>query len=273
MEGRQWLRCESSLNIMGKTNDENLRAALEMADRMAPMLAHASRVQGNPRIVKRLLNVVRMRAAIARRRKMPLEESVIAKLALFERCTDLAATESLHDSINAAVGGKPELFTTLEAAGSEEEVKRIAPDAFQKHIPFVIEWARLEPKLAGIDLRPAVYLARETVPLRLAGATLSPKVVRAVETLLQTATISSKAAAEAIASLDGSEKVAAMEQIVGEMRRNPLWEKLRTDFRGSVLLARASPEAAKALARFLRSLPKRPPWMTTMLKDEVWFAD
>src|SRR5690606_7558283 len=100
----------------------------------------------------------------------------IAKLALFERCTDLAATEALHDAINAAAG-KPDLFTRLEAATSEEEVKQCAPEALQKYIPFVFEWSQLDPKLAGVDLRPAVYLARETVPLRLAGAAASPKVV------------------------------------------------------------------------------------------------
>jgi hypothetical protein len=264
---------DSSLQIIGKDTEDDLRSALEMADRMAPMLAHASMVQGNPRIVKRLLNVVRMRTSIARRRKMPLEESVIAKLALFERCTDIAATEALHDAINAAGTGKPDLFQALETAASDDDVKKAAPEPFQKHLAFIAEWVQLEPKLAGIDLRPAVYLARETVPLRLAGAATSPKALRAAETLLQTSTISSKAAAEAIGSLDGGEKVAAMDQVISEMRRNPAWEKVRPDFRGAVLLARASPEAAKALSRFLRSLPKRPPWMGTMLKTEAWFEE
>jgi hypothetical protein len=64
-----------------------------------------------------------------------------------------------------------------------------------------------------------------------------------------------------------------MDQVISEMRRNPAWEKVRPDFRGAVLLARASPEAAKALSRFLRSLPKRPPWMGTMLKSEAWFEE
>src|SRR5262249_16617608 len=148
--------------------------------------------------VKRLLNVVRMRTAIARKRKMPLDEAVIAKLALFERCTEAAATEFLHNQISAAPLGKPDLLTRLEFAETEADVSELLPDQWQKHADVVKEWLRLEPKLAGIDLRPAVYLARETVPLRLSAAALAPKVRVAVEALLQTATLSSRGAAEAI---------------------------------------------------------------------------
>ena len=264
---------ERTLEIVGRRDDEPLRLSLEMADRMAPMLAHATRVQGNPRIVKRLLNVVRMRASIARKRKMPLDETVIAKLALFERCTDMTATEALHDAINAAPAGKPALLQDLETAESEDEVKRQLPEAWQKHFAFIYEWVRLAPKLGGVDLRPAVYLARETVPLRLSSTALSPKALQAIESLLQTATISSKGAANAIAALDGGERVLVMEQLVGEIRKNATWDKVRSDFRGAVLLARSSPDAAKIFARFIRSLPKRPPWMNTLLKDDDWFEE
>jgi hypothetical protein len=48
-------------------------------------------VDGNPRIVKRMLNVVRLRSRIAERRKMPVDEQMVAKFALFERCVDPAA--------------------------------------------------------------------------------------------------------------------------------------------------------------------------------------
>lgn len=60
------------------------------------MLAQSAKVNGNPRIVKRMMNVVRMRASVAKRRTMNLDEAVIAKLALFERCTDVKATQALR---------------------------------------------------------------------------------------------------------------------------------------------------------------------------------
>ena len=261
---------EKTLDSVGRKDDEPLRHSLEMADRMAPMLAHATRVQGNPRIVKRLLNVVRMRVSIARKRKMPLDEAVIAKLALFERCTDTAATEALHDAINAASLGKPELLKDIEQAGTEDAIKAKVPEGWEKHLGFVAEWAQLDPKLAGIDLRPAVYLARETVPLRLSAAAVSPKVLRAVEALLKTPTMSSRAATLAIGTLEGAERIAAMEQLISEMRKNPEWSKIRSDFRGAVLLARNSPEGGKVLGRFVRALPERPTWMNPLIKDDAW---
>lgn len=261
---------DSVLQIVDRQNDESFRRALEMADRMAPMLAYAGRVQGNPRIVKRLMNVVRMRASIARKREMPLDEAVIAKLALFERCTDSAATELLHDTISMSPGGKSDLLRELEAAEGDEQLKTHMPDEWQKHFSVLKEWVQLEPKLAAIDLRPAVYLARETVPLRLAVGSVSPKVRHAIEVLAQTATISSKASADAIGTLDAPERVLAMEQIVREMRTDPVWDRARADVRGAVLLARSSPDAGKILGRFLRSLPKQPPWLAALIRTDPW---
>ena len=264
---------ETALDIVGCKDDEALRLSLELADRMAPMLAYSARVQGNPRTVKRLLNVVRMRASIARKRGMPLDETVIAKLALFERCTDSAATEALHDAINAAPSGRTDILKKLESATSDDELKSHLPEAWQKHLAFLRDWVQLEPKLAGIDLRPAVYLARETVPLRLSAAALSPKALRAVESLLRTATVSSKAARDAIDGLDEAEHVVVMEQLVREMRKNAVWDQVRPDFRGAILLARSSAEAGKILARFVRSLSRRPAWMTALIRHDDWIAE
>jgi hypothetical protein len=51
-----------------------------MADRMAPLLVASKRVGGNPRIVKRMLNTLRMRLSIAQRRNMPLVKHCWLKL-------------------------------------------------------------------------------------------------------------------------------------------------------------------------------------------------
>lgn len=261
------------LKVLDREQDAELRRNLEMADRMAPMLALSSRVNGNPRIVKRLMNVVRMRSSIAKKREMPLDEGVIAKLALLERCTDSLATEALHHAINFATNGKPDLLRDVEAAESEAELKQACPDAWQKHLSVVQDWVRLEPKLAGIDLRPAVYLARETVPLRLTASSLSSAAKHAIQELLQTGTVSSVVAKEAVAALDPAEHVTVMDQLVSEMRKNSDWEKTRPDVRGAVVLARASASAGAVFSRFIVALPKRPKWLNALIKDESWFSE
>lgn len=63
-----------------------------------------------------------------------------------------------------------------------------------------------------------------------------------------------------------------MDALVRDMRRNAEWMRSRDDFRGAVYLADASPGAASTLCRFIRSLdlPRRPPWMSTMLTGKTW---
>lgn len=72
--------------MTGEADDSNLALAFARADRIAPILANSPIIHGNPRIVKRLLNVVKMRSQIAKRRAMPLDEAIITKLVIFERC-------------------------------------------------------------------------------------------------------------------------------------------------------------------------------------------
>lgn len=257
------------MELLGSA-DSALREQIELGLRMAPMLAQSAKVSGNPRIVKRMMNVVRMRASVAKRREMNLDEAVIAKLALFERCTDGKATQALQHAVQTAAGGKPELFSKAEGAQSEAALRGILPEALVPHLPVLRDWFGLEPKLSGIDLRPAVYLSRETVPMRLRGSILSPATMAAVESILSTSSMSSVAAREAVADIDPAEVVAAMEEVISEIRKNTDWSKVRNDVRGAVVLARASPEAASKLSQYLGSLADRPKWLQPLIKNEDW---
>ena len=251
-----------------------LLASLGVADRIAPLLALSPGVLGNPRTVKRMLNVVRMRTSVARRRKMPLDEAMITKLALFERCTDSDATEDLHNLINISPSGKPVLITQLEKMKAGQKCPEL-PEHWAKHETFIVEWAKLEPALKDVDLRPAVYLARETVPLRIRSAAMSANASKAVATLLQVRSIGSPAAKAALDSLAPTELVPAMEATVDAMRKNSDWTRMRADFRGATLLADRSESAAAILVRFFRSLQlaKTPGWVSTMVNDKPWWED
>lgn len=257
------------MDLLG-SSDASLRDQIELGLRMAPTLAQSVKVNGNPRIVKRMMNVVRMRASVAKRRQMNLDEAIIAKLALFERCTDVAATQALQHEVQTAASGKPELFAKAEAAQTDAALRDALPEALKPHLAVLRDWFGLEPKLSGIDLRPAVYLSRETVPMRLRGTALSPATISAVESLLATSTVSSVAAREAATGIDTSESVGAMEEVIAEIRKSADWSKVRSDVRGSVVLARAWPDAAVILNRYLASLTHRPKWLQALIKNEDW---
>lgn len=260
------------MELLGST-DSTLRNQIELGLRMAPMLAQSAKVNGNPRIVKRMMNVVRMRASVAKRREMNLDEAVIAKLALFERCTDGKATQALQHEVQTAVSGKPELFVRAEAAQTEAALLDILPEAMKPHLSVLRNWFSFEPKLSGIDLRPAVYLSRETVPMRLRGSTLSPVTIRAVESLLATASMSSVAAREAASGIDPSEALAAMDELISEIRKNADWSKVRDDVRGGIVLAREWPDAATKFSQYLGSLAERPKWLQPLIKNENWMGE
>lgn len=254
-----------AIEILKPEDPTALSASLELADRMAPLLAYSAKVSGNPRIIKRMLNVVRMRSSVARKRKMELDESIIAKLALFERCTDARAVDALHTAINVA-GGKLEFLAALEAGSENEETPEDWPADILRHIEFVRDWATLDPKLGKIDLRPAVYLARETVPLRATATRMSIASLDAVDVLSQVRTESSPVASAAIAAIPVTEVQFVMEALIRQMRLNPEWARPRSDFRGAVMLARTNAEAGKLLTSFVSSLSiKTPRWMSMMI--------
>jgi predicted KAP-like P-loop ATPase len=255
-----------ALAILKPTDPVALGTTLELADRMAPLLAYSSKVNGNPRIIKRMLNVVRMRASVARKRKMELDESVIAKLALFERCTDATAVDALHTAINVA-GGKLDFLAALEAGyADDKEAVEDCPADIMKHIAFVRDWAAIEPKLSNVDLRPAVYLARETVPLRATAVRMSPAALNAIDVLRKVRTGSSPAARAAIAAIPAAEEQLVMEALIRQMRLDSEWSRPRSDFRGAVMLAETSKDAGKLLSAFVTSLGGTAPrWMSMMI--------
>ena len=262
------------LEVIQRSKDDELVPILQMADHIAPTLALSSQVLGNPRIVKRLLNIVRMRASVARRRSMPLDEGMIAKLALFERCTDNDATEELHNLVNAAADGKPNILVQLEQRSVGETALPL-PEVWVKHSAFLADWAQLPPELGGVDLRPAVYLARETIPLRMLAVQASAAAVHAMGILSKVSTIASPSAKSALDKLRGEDLVVVMDALITQMRKDSNWNRARSDFRGAVMTADRSDDAAVQLSRFVRSLQlvKIPGWMTTMLKGRSWWQE
>ena len=100
--------------LLGVSENSDVANDLEMADRLAHVLATAPNIQGNPRIVKRLLNAVRIRAEIAKQRGMNLDEALIAKLAVLERCTNDPTFSSFCRMVASSANGAPEEFTAME---------------------------------------------------------------------------------------------------------------------------------------------------------------
>lgn len=266
---------QNALALTGEEEDSNLGKAYERVDRIAPVLANSPIIHGNPRIVKRLLNVVKMRSSIARRRSMPLDEAIITKLVIFERCAGAEATADFYRLVDAEQG-KPLILKELEAEDNTK-LPKTAPESWTKNPTtgeFIKQWSNLDPKLSDIDLRAAIYLSRETMPIGSYVVGLSPSGRESLEALAIIKNIASPAAQKILETLPFNEQVPVMEGLIDKLRGVSDWANQPIGFSGCCLLAQHSSEAAKVFVRFISNIDfgdKQPPWMQALLKDKVWY--
>ena len=157
---------QSFINSLGETLPPELTSRFDTADRLAPIMAAASGVVGNPRLIKRFLNALSIRMSIARSQGVGVDEAVLAKLLVLERHGAPKAFPELTRRVGASATGKPEFLVDWETtalAGAEPSVD----ESFDS--PFFKEWLALPPSLADIDLRGALYVSREHLPPVTAG--------------------------------------------------------------------------------------------------------
>lgn len=158
---------------------EKANNALALSDQIGPILA--SGAKGNPRQIKRFLNTLLLREQTATARGFgdDIKLPVLAKLMLAERFMprlfeQIAFVAAVHPQ------GFCEDFEALEKSSAtadrkepqagEQKGKRLAepalgPDnatlAEWKSSETVCDWARLSPKLSGIDLRPYLFVTKD----------------------------------------------------------------------------------------------------------------
>ena len=91
-----------------------LVARFDTADRLAPLMVSASQIAGNPRLVKRFLNALSIRMAISRAHDVGVDEAVLAKMLLFERCGNPKAYDALTAAVNNDPDGRPMFLAEWE---------------------------------------------------------------------------------------------------------------------------------------------------------------
>ena len=268
----QSLNPEEVAETIEEQHNQTLLSDFERANRIAPLLANSPNIQGNPRIVKRILNTIKMRTKIANKRQMPLDEAIITKLVIFERCVDYDVITKFYRLVNEREG-KPELLKELED-NNEQNLSTLSKN---KPIQaFIKEWAKLEPKLSNVDLRAAIYLSRETIPLNTYTAQLSQKAQDALNILLTTTSrTGSQGTQDAIQQLTMDEQISVMDALVEQLRKVDNWDKSPNGFVGACLLAENSEDGARILNRFIIGLKQsvKKPWLNTALKNANWYKE
>lgn len=265
------LEAKEAVEALGGSKTDAITASFNLADRISPLLAHSSMVRGNPRIIKRLLNTVQQRSAIARRRSIDADAGLITKMAVFERCAGPLQAVDLYRLIDESAG-KPELFTQLENF-TGDGLPVGAPESWTKSpttAKVIRNWAQLSPSLQGVDLRALVYLSRETLPLGMQIHGLSTAAREALSVLSKVANMSSPAATNAASSLSTEDAVLVQETLIGELRKVTDWSSKPIGLIGALLLADSHPSAAALLVRYFEGMKRNEPWFKALTKNSTW---
>ena len=240
-----------------------LENALILADQLALPLAEGA--QGNPRQIKRFLNTLNLRLAIADARGIgdEVNSAVLAKLMLAERFkTDFF--ERLE--AEAAVSGSSKTVATLENTlrgaeeGSEKPKKAAAPKGQEKLADddllaseWVRRWAQVAPALADEDLRPYLFVSRDRKALFTAGSNLALK-EDWIEKLCGS-TLGARAAAVEIAKLTPGEIEQIFDVVAARIRAATDLKKRPDGIEGLAELCKISSNLQTPTVRLLADLP------------------
>lgn len=157
----------SDINAKFPGVGDKVRQAITLSDQLSSVLARGT--QGNPRQVKRFLNSLMLREAIARARGLEslIKRPVLAKIMLAERFHPDFYSD-LCVAANLAPDGKVRQIQQLETSEEEDgegkiPKKRLADAAWDKwHKDEGIQyWAGLTPSLDKEDLRAYVFVTRD----------------------------------------------------------------------------------------------------------------
>jgi hypothetical protein len=159
-----------------------VQSAISLSQQVGRILAEGAK--GNPRQIKRFLNSLLLRYAIADARGFAedIQRPVLAKLMLAERFMP-RMFERLSDRAAASEGGRVRALAELERIaqsgreGGAERSKNTDGAKDEKGAPLdaedaelletwrknvaIAEWARLDPPLALEDLRPYLFVTRD----------------------------------------------------------------------------------------------------------------
>lgn len=252
----------------------DVERAMELAGRIAPVLAEGAR--GNPRQIKRFINTMILRLAIAEERgfRDELNISVLAKIMLAERfapelydaiargSASTGASEELA-ALEAAVATPPPDFEKKSAGGKETVPveKPSLPD--WPNLEWAKQWAAIDPPLAENDLRPYVFVTRDRRSFF--GAVTSLGELDELISKLQGSPLQVKQASTEVARLQSIEAEQVFDALRAKVRDAENLSQEPAGVKGLAEVARQHPFLQRPLLSFLQDLPvsKLGPWVVS----------
>lgn len=251
-------------SLVGLGNTHMLEL-MQLAEGLAPLLTQSSAVNANPRLMKRFLNTVYLRSALAAPQGIDLDIPSLAKWHLLERCDETLANALAARVSSDADGRVPVLREAEAAAGSGTTL----PEPF-KDDPFSREWLQLKPPLGDEDLRPLLHLSRDTAT-RDFGADNMTDQGRALRDALVAATASNAPLTEAIRAAGAIQAGMAMSKAWQLKAAKRTWRS-GEDVVPLIEPCKVYPELAAQASALLAGAPvgKVGPGVVPLLYSQMW---
>ncbi len=243
----------------------SIQDALALSDQIGPILASGSK--GNPRQIKRFLNALVLRQQIAGARGFgdDVELPALAKLMLAERFLP-ALFDQIANIAASASDGKCSELGLLEAAianarkarnGSKQNKEKSGDDnslaAGWLATESIRSWASLEPQLAGIDLRPYLFVAKDRKDYF--GSTSALGKLATVAEHLLGPKISVQGMTPDLKKLAAPEAAQVFEEVRARIMGKAAFDTQPPGVDGLIVLVTAHPALESNLLDFLEALP------------------
>ena len=268
-----WRGCRvdrAFMQTIHTTLPTHLLARFDTADRLAPLMTTAKEIAGNPRLIKRFLNALSIRMSISNAHGVGVDEAVLAKMLLFERCAATSAYEALTAAVNNDDEGKPRFLAAWEdeaLAGQEPELEEPWDH------PFIGEWLTVPPRLADIDLRGVLYVSREHAPLVTPEDRLSSEAAVLLGAILEQPEMAS-AMHERLALVPRPEMTVIMDRVLERARQIQEWGT-PSILEAALAVAAVDPVQGPRLGAFLgeRPLTQIKPSIVPKIGDQPWAGE
>lgn len=239
------------INGLGINLPSGLLQKVETAERLANIMTTSSKIKGNPRLIKRFLNTLYIRMSISESLGVNVDESVLVKLLLFERCGSSEAYSELLSEVNENSEGKPTSLSQWEediSKGKEIELS----EKWKGDEHFVKEWLELSPKLSDKDLRGALYVSREHSALITPEDRLSSTAIELLEVLITSPDIASSFS-DRLKLIPKSELNIVMDRVLDKAKQETEWG-VPPILDSLVIISSIDEIQAQRLATFLKNI-------------------
>jgi predicted KAP-like P-loop ATPase len=140
----------------------------EVADELSAVMPYvqslARGLRGNPRQIKRFLNIISLRRRLAKENELEVKQDLLIKLAVLEYAWE-EFFNAVVETVDPATGHSALIEEVLKAAtsddGKQSESKLVTESMGRAGL---VEYLLAEPKLTGkIDLNPYLFLAQTSL--------------------------------------------------------------------------------------------------------------